>query len=126
MYGVFPYFFAKTLMDTPVLIISPFIAAMIIYWAVGLQHTFEQFMKYFLCLTIVAQTASSIGYFVSATFEEQQTAMSFAPLMVMPMILFGGLMSNNSVAVDWLQWIQYVSPIKYCAEAGMWNEFSED
>ena len=41
------------------------------------------------------------------------------------MLLFGGLFANNN-SIPWLSWIQYISPIKYCAEALMWNEFRYD
>lgn len=63
---------------------------------------------------------------VSAMFEEEQNALALAPLMVMPTILFGGLMSNNEAQFEWLSWIQYVSPIKYCSEAMIYNEFMYD
>lgn len=52
--------------------------------------------------------------------------MSLAPLMIMPMILFGGMFANNEELPEFLSYIQYISPIKYTAEALMWNEFSED
>mmetsp|Transcript_111 Transcript_111/g.219 ORF Transcript_111/g.219 Transcript_111/m.219 type:complete len:93 (+) Transcript_111:1251-1529(+) len=44
----------------------------------------------------------------------------------MPVLLFGGLFANNSLAADWLGWLQYVSPIKYAAEAIIENEYQED
>ena len=49
-----------------------------------------------------------------------------APLIVFPFILFGGLVSNNKSQLAWLSWIQYISPIKYGAEAILWNEFNHD
>lgn len=52
--------------------------------------------------------------------------MALSPLFVMPMILFGGLMSNNAAQFDWLSWIQYISPMKYAAEAILYTEFMYD
>jgi len=52
-------------------------------------------------------------------------AQGVAPLAVFPMLLFGGLFANNE-SLAWLSWIQYISPIKYTAEALMWNEFRND
>lgn len=49
-----------------------------------------------------------------------------APLIAFPFILFGGLVSNNGAQLKWLSWIQYISPIKYGAEALLWNEFAND
>ena len=44
----------------------------------------------------------------------------------MPFILFGGLFANNSALPKWLSWIQYISPIKYCAESLMDIEMMND
>ena len=70
--------------------------------------------------------AASLGYFLSSLFENEATATSLAPLIIMPMLLFGGLFTNNVEAPAFLGWIQYISPIKYCAEALMHNEFRYD
>merc|ERR1712023_357113 len=59
-------------------------------------------------------------------FEKEENALALAPLGVMPMILFGGLFSNNDKQFDWLSWIQYISPIKYAAESIVYNEFMYD
>lgn len=40
MYSVFPYFMAKTLMDTPMLLFTPFMATVITYFGLGLEKTF--------------------------------------------------------------------------------------
>ena len=96
MYGVFPYFLAKVTMDTPVLIISPFVASNIMYWALSYEYTFGQYLKFYFSLFMLGQAAASIGYFLSASFENPVIGLSIAPLCVMPMILFGGLMSNNN------------------------------
>lgn len=52
--------------------------------------------------------------------------MALAPLIVMPVVLFGGFFANNSIALDWLGWLQYVSPIKYTSEAIVWSEYRHD
>ena len=46
--------------------------------------------------------------------------------MILPFMLFGGLLSNNNSVFAWLSWFQYLSPIKYCAEAIVYNEFRYD
>lgn len=125
MYSVFPYFMAKTLMDTPILLFTPFLATVLTYFGLGLEYTAKQFFGFYLVMTLQAQAAASWGYFLSSIFASEQMAQGVAPLAVFPMLLFGGLFANND-SVPWLSWIQYISPIKYCAEALMWNEFSND
>jgi hypothetical protein len=39
MYSVFPYFMAKTLMDTPILLFTPFLATIICYFGTGMEFT---------------------------------------------------------------------------------------
>ena len=36
------------------------------------------------------------------------------------------MLSNNNVVFSFLNWLQYISPIKYCAEALLSNELRND
>ena len=72
---------------------------------------------FYVVLLLVSLSAASMGYFISASFEEDIMAQSMAPLIVFPLILFGGLISNNKSQLAWLSWIQYISPIKYAPES---------
>ena len=80
----------------------------------------------YILLGLLCVVAQSIGYMLSAMFESEMNAMALAPLFVMPMVLFGGLMSNNEAQFEWLSWIQYISPMKYAAEGMLYNEFMYD
>lgn len=126
MYRVFPYYISKIAVDTPMLMITPMISSLMIYWAIGLSNTVEQFFGCYLVQCCCAMAAASIGYFLSSIFENEASATAIAPLFIMPMMLFGGLFTNNEEAPGWLSWIQYISPIKYCSEALMWNELQHD
>ena len=126
MYNMGPYFMAKTLADAPVLTSIPFVAVLIFYFAIGLENSFEQFFMAYLVQVTTAWTAASLGYFISSLFENFTTVTGLAPVLVHPLILFGGLMVNNEKLPKWLSWFQYISPIKYGAEALLYNEFSND
>ena len=126
MYGVGSYFTAKITMDTPILILSPFIAANIMYWPMGLEYSFTQFAQFYLSLFLMGQCAASLGYFVSTAFTNEVIGLALAPLAAMPMILFGGYMANNESMDPWLEWVQYISPIRYNAEALLQTEFKND
>ena len=126
MYGVLPYFISKIMADSPILILAPTLSCIITYFGLGLENTALSFFGYLLAQLMTAQAAASIGYLISSLFNNEQSAQALAPLMIMPMILFGGLLSNTSSMLDWLSWIQYLSPIKYCTEALIYNEFRND
>jgi len=113
---------AKTLMDTPMLVFTPLLAFVITYFSNAYERTGIQMLKFYFVVSLQTQAAASLGYFLSSIFENEQMAAGVAPLAVFPMLLFGGLFANNE-SLSWLSWIQYISPIKYCTEALMWNEF---
>ena len=126
MYNVGPYYLAKTLADAPILCLTPFIAILVTYFAIGLEFSLAQFLMAYLVQASTAWTASSVGYFLSSLFENETTATGLSPVVIMPMMLFGGLLANNVAMPAWLSWFQYVSPIKYGAEALLYNEFRND
>lgn len=105
MYRVFPYYMSKLIVDTPILLLTPMIACLMTYWAIGLENTVDQFFGCYLVLVLCAMAAASLGYFLSSLFENEAAATSLAPLFIMPMLLFGGLFTNNASAPEFLAWI---------------------
>ena len=62
---------------------------------------------------------------MSSIFEKEESASGIAPIIVMPLILFGGQFANSKNIQDWISWLQYISPIRYGLEALVVNEFDE-
>jgi len=54
MYGVFPYFVAKSLTDFPVLIIAPMILLLGTYWSLGFIETEIGFWGFYLAMFLTA------------------------------------------------------------------------
>ena len=77
------------------MLITPLVTAIVNYFAFGLYLSFPQFALFYVAILLVSLTAASLGYFISASFESDIVAQSMAPLIVFPLILFGGLYSNN-------------------------------
>ena len=71
MYGVGPYFMAKTLTDIPIIILTPMITTVMLYFTMNLAFSFEQFFGFYLVLFLTANAASSIGFLVSSLFENE-------------------------------------------------------
>ncbi len=42
---------------------------------------------------------------------------------MLPTMLFSGFMSNLDNIVNWLVWLQYLSPLRYCVEILFRNEY---
>jgi len=72
---------------------------------------------------LIGQSAASFGYFISSIFEKEEMAVSLAPIVMMPLMLFGGQFANSGNIQAWISWFQYISPIRYGFEAFNRNEF---
>ena len=95
MYGLFPYFISKNWAELPVVLLNPMLLTIITYFAFDFELSVEQFFLYYFCLLLLTMCAQSFGYMISSIFENGDNCLAIAPLFVMPMILFGGLMVNN-------------------------------
>ena len=62
---------------------------------------------------------------MSSIFNEEETAVSIAPIIMQPVILFGGQFANSGNIQAWISWFQYLSPIRYALEAVVVNEYED-
>ncbi len=90
MYSVATYYLAKTLVEAPVLMFTPIVFAVIVYFGIGLTVTGFQFGYFYLITALITQCAASFGYLMSSIFQNEADAAALAPIIVMPLILFGG------------------------------------
>ena len=125
MYDVVPYYLAKLMIDIPVVGFVQFLFTIIIYFGIGMTVTANQFFIFFAAVYLTGETAASLGYFISSIFQHEETAVELAPIIVMPLILFGGQFSNAGTIQSWISWLQYVSPIRYAFEVLVTNEYDE-
>ena len=83
----------------------------------------SKFFYFYLILMLLTQCAASFGYFMSSIFNKEETAVSIAPVIMQPIILFGGQFANAGNIQSWISWFQYISPVRYGFEAVVVNEF---
>lgn len=62
---------------------------------------------------------------MSALFNQAETAVQMSPSIMMPFVVFGGFMTNAGTIPDWINWLQYLSPVRYGFEALIYNEFED-
>ena len=77
----------------------------VIYYGIGLTDSASQFFYFYLVCLLIAMASSSVGYFVSSIFSVSEDAVNIAPVIVMPMVLFGGYFSNSSNYPVWISWL---------------------
>ena len=56
----------------------------------------------------------SLGYFISSAITDGTTALFFAPILAMPLMLVGGLYVNATAMPIYIEVFSYISPIMYC------------
>lgn len=77
------------------------------------------------------QSATAMGYALSSMFNHETTAVAFAPIMNMPLLLLGGYMINLSNIYSqtpqrYIAWLQYLSPVRWGFSALMLTQFPVD
>ena len=75
--------------------------------AVGLPEEgvfLPPFIEFFITTFLTAYAATGMGLFTSSLFKNQDRAMTVAPLLLMPQILFSGLLFELSGATKYISW----------------------
>lgn len=73
---------------------------------------------------VVQYAGTACGYWISTLFKKSETAVLFVPVFMMPAMLLGGFFLNVGTGMEWIIWLQYLSPVRYGTEALLQNEFS--
>ena len=81
---------------------QPVIFGVIIYFGMGLDSSAEKFFRFVAFLALLVMCGQSYGLFLGTLFKNVETATVVAPVAMMPMILFGGFMSNLTTIGDWI------------------------
>ena len=90
MYSVTAYYLAKVFADLPLQLVTPIVFTVIVYFGIGMTIEASKFFYFYLILMLLTQCAASFGYFMSSIFNREETAVSLAPIIMQPIILFGG------------------------------------
>ncbi|KAF1789798.1 P-loop containing nucleoside triphosphate hydrolase [Phytophthora cactorum] len=85
----------------------------------GLYHLFSWYLSKNIIMILVNSCAVGLGYMVSCLVRRIDIAPIIGMIIILPFLLFGGLLINSDDCPKYFVWIQYVSPIKYGFEAIM-------
>ena len=124
MYRTDTFFFAKQVVEMPLYILEATIMFTIIYWIANLNPEAERFFIALGIIILVLQVVFSLGYFLSCTLPTVDIALAIAPVLIIPMMLFGGFYLNTSSVVAWLAWIKYISWFYYGFSALLVNQWA--
>ena len=62
---------------------------------------------------------------IGCAFPDVQVAVQLGPIIVVPLMIFAGLLANTEYLSPVSSWIQYISPFKYSYEGFAINEYTD-
>ncbi|KAJ1978770.1 hypothetical protein H4R34_003081 [Dimargaris verticillata] len=124
LYSLPAYFFSKNAIEVPFVIFTPSLFSVITYWMFGLQEDAGKFFIYLAVAVCVGFCGVGFGTLMACAFDNLQVTMVVTPLIILPLMIFGGLFVNSGSAPVYLGWIQWISPIKYGFSALAINQYT--
>jgi ABC-type multidrug transport system permease subunit len=122
-YRLSAYFMGKTLAETPLELVLPFMFAVITYWMVDLSHDGYTFIFYIVILWLFVLMGTGIGTLIGAAIIDVKKALTISVITVLGSILLGGFFISRENLPVWIAWARWVSIVKYSYELVLLNEF---
>ena len=125
MYGVMPFFLAKTASDMTTNIFLPMVYGIIVYFAAGLRLEVSAFFKFVLAYYLTLSCAQSMGFFMSILFPSMEMALLLAPSITLFFFIMGGFYIPL-VNMHWgIKWASYISFCRYGYGAMLLTEYQD-
>ncbi|KAG1687842.1 hypothetical protein DVH05_004573 [Phytophthora capsici] len=119
LYHLLSWYFAKNVSEIPMQILLPIIFFVPAYLLIGIGHGFDVYIYQQIIMILVNSCAVGLGYMVSCLVRRIDIAPIIGMIIILPFMLFGGLLINSDDCPKYFIWVQYISPIKYGFEAIM-------
>jgi len=125
LYRLPAYFLSRTVVELPFKIVFPIIGGSLLYWIIGYQDVATKYLIMVLTMIILENCGTALGIFVASFFEDIAIALAIVPMLLMPLMVFSGFFVNSATSPEFLNWIKYISPMKYAFVALVKNEFTD-
>lgn len=75
------------------------------------------FSNLVMVTTLIAISGYMMGSLIGIIFSTSEHAIQMLPIVIIPLILFGGLVVNLRTIPSYSSWAQYISPIRHTYSA---------
>jgi ABC-type multidrug transport system permease subunit len=97
--------------ELPLTFINATIQVCVLYWTVGFDGNFIDWVA---LVFATAVATSSVGWLISSLTSSPLTALRLIPIVLLPQLLFSGLLTDVDLIPSWLNWMEYLCYLKYC------------
>eukprot|EP00644_Phytophthora_capsici_P001152 jgi/Phyca11/576285/estExt2_Genewise1.C_PHYCAscaffold_860075 len=125
LFHLVSWYISRNISDLPMQLLLPFIVFVPAYFMIGIGHGFSGYIALQAMLILVRSAGTGLSYAIGCIFRRADVATIVGMLVLLPMMLFGGLMVNSDDTPVYFVWINYISPMKYGFDA-MMKIFWED
>jgi ABC-type multidrug transport system permease subunit len=123
LYGVLPYFLAKTASDMSTTVLLPCLNASVVYWVANLRPTGKAFVQFVLAFYLTLSTAQSMGLFISISIPNMAIALLIAPAVSIFFMIMGGFYVPLQSMTPVVRWVSWLSFARYGYSSFVINEF---